>query len=107
MIPASAAWISGMTSCGSRSPARLKQNKLVIPVLVGRARMPSPADLPEDLAALARRNAVEISHQRFNYDVQKLVSAIKNAVPANPSIKRAANSEISQPQGRRAQGAAR
>jgi DNA polymerase len=57
-------------------------------VLVGRARMPSPAELPEDIAGLARRNAVEISHQRFNYDMQKLVGAIKNAVPANPSFKR-------------------
>lgn len=66
-----------------------RQNKLVIPVLVGRARMPSPAELPDDIAALARRNAVEISHQRFNYDVQKLIGAIKSAVPANPSIKQA------------------
>jgi hypothetical protein len=71
----------------------LKQNKLVIPVLVGRARMPSPADLPEDIAGLARRNAVEISHQRFNYDVQKLIGAVKNAVPANASIKRASDDE--------------
>jgi uracil-DNA glycosylase family 4 len=71
----------------------LKQNKLVIPVLVGRARMPSPADLPEDIAGLARRNAVEISHQRFNYDVQKLIRAVKNAVPANASIKRVFDDE--------------
>lgn len=66
----------------------LKQGKLVIPVLVGRARMPSPASLPEDIASLARRNAVEISHQRFNYDVQRLIRVLKEAVPANPSFKR-------------------
>lgn len=72
----------------------LKQNKFVIPVLVGSARMPSPADLPEDIAALARRNAVEISHQRFNYDVQRLISAIKSAVPANASIKPAADAAV-------------
>jgi DNA polymerase len=59
----------------------LKLNKVVIPVLVGRARMPSPADLPEDIQALARRNAVELSHQRFAYDIQKLIDAIEVAAP--------------------------
>jgi uracil-DNA glycosylase family 4 len=72
----------------------LNQNKLVIPVLVGRARMPSPADLPDDLTALARRNAIELSHQRFAYDVDKLIAAIKEAVPPAPSFKPLANSEV-------------
>jgi uracil-DNA glycosylase len=72
----------------------LKQGKLVIPVLVGRARMPSPAELPEDLNLLARRNAIELSHQRFMYDVEKLVKTIKEAVPATPSFKPRANSEL-------------
>jgi len=71
----------------------LKQGKLVIPVLVGRARMPSPAELPEDLTTLARRNAIELSHQRFIYDVEKLVKTIKETVPAAPSFKPRANSE--------------
>lgn len=70
----------------------LKHDKLVIPVLVGRARMPSPGDLPDDLHALCRRNAVELSHQRFSYDVEKLAAAIKSAVPANPSFKPRADS---------------
>jgi uracil-DNA glycosylase family 4 len=61
----------------------LRQNKLVIPVLVGRAHMPSPDELPEDLAGLARRNAIELSHQRFAYDVDRLVSAIKTALPGS------------------------
>jgi uracil-DNA glycosylase len=74
----------------------LKQGKLVIPVLVGRTKMPSPTDLPESIAQLARRNAVELSHQRFAYDVENLVVAIKEALPANPSIKSNANSEIIQ-----------
>lgn len=60
----------------------LKQHKHVIPVLVGRALMPSPADLPDDLAPLARRQAVELSHQRFTYDMQKLVDAVLRALPA-------------------------
>ena len=71
----------------------LKQNKMVIPVLVGRARMPSPAELPDDLAGLARRNAVELGHQRFIYDVEKLIAAIKEVAPANLSIKFETDSE--------------
>jgi uracil-DNA glycosylase len=59
----------------------LKQGKHVIPVLVGHAQMPSPADLPEDIAALARRNAIELSHQRFSYDTGKLITAIKHSLP--------------------------
>src|SRR5690606_13472809 len=49
--------------------------------------MPSPVELPEVLAALGRRNAVELSHQRFAYDADKLVSAIKSYAPANPLSK--------------------
>ncbi len=80
----------------------LKQNKVVIPVLVGHARMPSPADLPDDIAALARRNAIELSHQRFVYDAERLVKAIQDfvpaivpaAVPAPKKVTTAANSEL-------------
>ncbi len=71
----------------------LKQEKMVIPVLVGRARMPSPDQLPEDLKLLARRNAFELGQQRFAEDVEKLARAIKTAVPANPSFKPAADTE--------------
>lgn len=55
----------------------LRLNKLVIPILVQGAKMPSPADLPEDLAPLARRNAVELSHKSFAYDVEKLAQLIQ------------------------------
>lgn len=71
----------------------LKLNKVVIPVLVGRARMPAPNSLPEDLIGLARRNAIELSHQHFKQDVARLAQAIKDATPANESFKPRANSE--------------
>lgn len=73
----------------------LRQGKLVIPILVGRATMPSPDELPDDITALARRNAVELSHQRFAYDVENLINDIKEAVPVNPSFKTAPDSETS------------
>jgi uracil-DNA glycosylase family 4 len=68
--------------------AALTRDKLVIPVLVGRARMPPPGDLPDDLKLLARRNAFELSHQRFAADVETLVQRIKAALPANPTLKK-------------------
>lgn len=66
----------------------LKQKKLVIPVLVGRAKMPAPGEVPEDLAGLVRRNAIEISHQRFTFDVEQLVKAIQGTVATKPIMPR-------------------
>lgn len=74
----------------------LKHNKLVIPVLVGHAKMPGPDDLPDDLKTFARRNAIELSHPRFGYDVQKLVDTIKSTIPSHPSFKKKAPTEVIQ-----------
>lgn len=74
----------------------LKQSKLVIPVLVGQARMPSPHSLPDDLKALARRNAITLSRQGFAHDVNKLAETIKESVPSHSSFKPHAPSEIVQ-----------
>jgi hypothetical protein len=54
----------------------LARNILVVPVLIERASIPDAKELPKDLAALGRRNAIEISHDRFEYDVDRLVHAI-------------------------------
>ena len=48
----------------------------VIPVLVEGTKMPDPESLPEDIRALARRNAIELSDQRWSFDVQRLADAI-------------------------------
>jgi DNA polymerase len=71
----------------------LKHNKLVIPLLVGRARMPSPDQLPEDINLLSRRNAMELSHQGFPHDVEKLARVIKSAFPKGDLAKAPADSE--------------
>jgi CARDB/TIR domain len=55
----------------------IKQGIRVIPVLVGGATMPSPEDLPVDLKELSRRNAVELSDTRWNYDVEQLLAALE------------------------------
>ncbi len=53
----------------------------VIPVLVEGAAMPTAVDLPEPLHALTRRNALEISHARFKYDVDVLIETLDQMLP--------------------------
>jgi DNA polymerase len=72
----------------------IKHEKLIIPVLVGGAKMPSPNDLPESIQVLARRNAITISHQHFARDVASLVKFIKETVPSHPTFKRRADSAL-------------
>lgn len=57
-----------------------------IPVLVSGARMPAPAQLPEPLQPLARRNALELSDGRWRYDVSRLEEALDRllGVPSPP-----------------------
>lgn len=55
----------------------LARNIPVIPLLVGRAGMPSANDLPDDLQKLARRNALELSDKNFKQDVEELVTVVK------------------------------
>jgi len=60
--------------------AALQRKIRVIPVLVGGARMPGKHDLPEALAPLSRRNAIELSETRFHADVNRLIEAIEKAL---------------------------
>jgi hypothetical protein len=55
----------------------LQRKIRVIPVLVGGARMPRKEDLPEPLAPLSRRNAIELSEARFHADVDRLIEAME------------------------------
>jgi hypothetical protein len=48
----------------------------VIPVLMGDASMPRTEDLPDDLKPLARRQKVEISESRWDYDVGQLIGTV-------------------------------
>ncbi len=58
----------------------LRQEKRVIPVLVNNAEMPRADDLPDDLKPLARRNAVRLTHERFNPDAEGLIRQINGAL---------------------------
>jgi hypothetical protein len=60
--------------------AALQGQAVVIPLLVGGAKMPSAATLPPSLHELSRRNALEISDGRFAEDAERLCKAISDAL---------------------------
>jgi hypothetical protein len=56
--------------------AALRRGIRIIPVLVDGATMPRREDLPESLQKLRRRQAIDIAHNRFNPDVERLTHAL-------------------------------
>jgi hypothetical protein len=56
--------------------AALPRRVRVIPVLVGGARMPRADELPDSLAALVRRQALELSPARFDFDTSRLLKVL-------------------------------
>jgi len=74
--------------------AALEREKTLIPVLVEDARMPRAADLPEELTALARRNAIELSDRRWRDDVDRLAHAIRPRPGGAPSRERGLRSGL-------------
>jgi len=56
--------------------AALRRNIPVTPVLVRGARMPRAEELPEELKDLSYRNGFELSHNRWNSDVQELIKRL-------------------------------
>ena len=61
----------------------LKRDIPVVPVLVAGACMPRVNDLPEDLEELVYRNGVELTHARWDSDVEVLVKALSPYVHVN------------------------
>ena len=68
--------------------AALQRKIRVIPVLVQRAEMPTAADLPEALAALAVHQAMELSDSRWDYDVDQLIKALGGRVSGKQGVNR-------------------
>jgi hypothetical protein len=57
-----------------------------IPVLVAGARMPNREELPPEVRAITRRNALELGDQRWRYDVERLISALDELLAESPSV---------------------
>jgi hypothetical protein len=56
--------------------AALARNVRVIPILVGGATLPHAEELPHSLARLARRQALELSPARFDFDTGRLLKVL-------------------------------
>ena len=102
-------WLTAKNDSGARrlddpmdfvrleTASALKRDIPVIPVLVHAAGMPRAEDLPDDLKELAFRNGVELTHARWESDVQVLVKALQPYVqtkqePATPNSPPASSS---------------
>ena len=57
--------------------ALVRTDLRVVPVLIQGAEMPTSADLPRELQPLVRRNALEVSDTRWQYDISQLVELLK------------------------------
>jgi len=91
-------WLSSADADGSRRlddpedlvrqeiSVALAREVLVIPVLVQGAVLPKPEDLPPELVGLTRHNAFEVSDARWNYDADRLVHALEEALAPTPPV---------------------
>jgi hypothetical protein len=64
--------------------ALVRRDVVVIPVLVGGGRMPAREEVPPTLAELRRRQALELSEERWRYDVQRLIATLEGPLPSEP-----------------------
>ena len=79
--------------------AALRRDIRVIPVLVQGAAMPDEGSLPDDLKRLSKRQASEISDNRWEFDTQQLVKVLEKAgVKASPGQAIASDEHAAPPQ---------
>jgi hypothetical protein len=67
--------------------AALAGGARVVPLLVDATPMPTAAQLPPDLQALAGRHALQLGNAHFAADVDRLVAALRGDLPA-PAVSR-------------------
>jgi hypothetical protein len=71
--------------------AALTRGVRVIPILIDGARMPRADELPDSMATLVRRQALELSPNRFNSDTSRLLRVLDQVLadagtgPASPT----------------------
>ena len=102
-------WIDAKNEAGQRrlddpfdfvrleTASALKRDIPVVPVLVHGAKMPRADQLPDDLKELAFRNGVEVTHARWNSDVQLLFKALRPFVGESKGAPAAPSTPVPQP----------
>jgi hypothetical protein len=65
--------------------AALRMERIVIPVCVRGARMPSEADLPQGLEEFAYLNAAGLEHESWERDCQPLIDALVEIAQLEPA----------------------
>lgn len=65
----------------------LKRNIRVVPVLVGGAVMPRADELPDDVKALTRRQAIEINHKQWDASSGELIKALEGILMVRAPVK--------------------
>ncbi|MBV1690842.1 toll/interleukin-1 receptor domain-containing protein [Novosphingobium sp. G106] len=68
--------------------AALRSAIPVIPVLIGNAAMPRPGELPDTLGDLSRRNAITVTDERWEFDVNRLAKVLAIDVPGSVAQRR-------------------
>jgi TIR domain-containing protein len=77
--------------------AALKRDIPVIPILVHGAQMPRADQLPPDMGDLVYRSALEVTHARWESDVQVLASQLRPYVDADAAASAPAAAPASRP----------
>lgn len=77
--------------------AALNQGVRVIPVLVQGAMMPRSQNLPDVLAPLTRRNAIELTDARWKADIDRLILGIEKIVAVQEHLPRVEAPNTPQP----------
>ena len=103
-------WVDGKDKSGRRRlenardfvrleiAAALKRNIPVTPLLLHGAQMPTAEQLPEDLSDLAYRNGFELSHNRWESDVQELIKRLGLVTRNDTPVDRKIDSATAAPQ---------
>lgn len=66
--------------------AALARRVMLIPVLVGGARMPATGELPTELRELTSFHAIELSDSRWDRDTEALLQALARTISRNTAI---------------------
>lgn len=112
-------WLTSQTATGERrlhqpgdyvcmeiAAALARPDVLVVPVLVGGARMPASADLPDAIRPLGRRHALTVRDETWEADMDRLAASLRQtAGAADPSPAATPSSGRSRRSSRRVLGA--